>query len=537
MQLIKTHKYWRLLEILPGLLTWTAILLPVFLSMYKPELVSIFVIVYTTFWLFRSFRLSIDLIRGYRKTKIAMGTDWNELLDYVENPQHLDTAIQNLSTRRTVENRKLENVYRNVAQEINHLKTINQYKKPSEIMHAILFVTYKEPLAIVKQSIKSYAESIYSSQNMILVFSGEESDKTNAEQYAKEITKEFSHHFKKIITTIHPKGLPGEIPGKSANATWAAKTLLAYIDEEKIPYENVILSNFDADTVVDKQYFSELTFRYLLEENRGIKTYQPTHFYHNNIWEVPMVIRMLSLSSTFVRLAESMDTAHYKSFSSRSMGLQSAVDSDFWDVGIIPEDSRQYWTSYTRYDGHNELVQVYTPIYMDAVQSETFWSTCKDQYKQLRRWSWGVTDFPFVVLNLLNNKNIPFFKRWHAIFSLLLDHFYWATTPILLTFTGWLPQLLNNDYRDSVLSYNVPRLAAGMLNIAAIGILVSAIITIQILPKRTDIGIWKRCSLIVQWIFVPLTSIFLVSIPAIESQTRLILNKRLDYQVTPKVRT
>jgi len=537
MKLIKTHKYWRLLEILPGLLTWTAILLPVFLSIYRPELVSIFVIVYTTFWLFRSFRLSIDLIRGYRKTKIAMGTDWNEILDYVERPEHLDTAIQNLATRRTIENRKLETVYRNVAQEINHLKAIHQYKKPSEIIHAILFVTYKEPLAIIKQSIKSYAESVYSSKNIILVFSGEESDKANAEQYAKEIVKEFGNHFKKIITTIHPKGMPGEIPGKSANATWAAKTLLSYIDAEKIPYENVILSNFDADTVVDKQYFSELTFRYLLEENRGIKTYQPTHFYHNNIWEVPMIIRMLSLSSTFVRLAESMDTAHYKSFSSRSMGLQSAVDSDFWDVGIIPEDSRQYWTSYTRYDGHNELVQVYTPIYMDAVQSETFWSTCKDQYKQLRRWSWGVTDFPFVVLNLNNNKNIPFIKRWHAIFSLLLDHFYWATTPILLTFTGWLPQLLNNEYRDSVLSYNVPRLAAGMLNIAAIGILVSAIITIQILPKRTDIGLWKRLSLIIQWIFVPLTSIFLVSIPAIESQTRLILNKRLDYQVTPKVRT
>lgn len=181
MQLIKTHKYWRLLEILPGLLTWTAILLPVFLSMYKPELVSIFVIVYTTFWLFRSFRLSIDLIRGYRKTKIAMDTDWNEILDYVEHPEHLDTAIQNLATRRTIENRKLETVYRNVAQEINHLKTIHQYKKPSEIMHAILFVTYKEPLAIVKQSIKSYAESVYSSKNIILVFSGEESDKTNAE--------------------------------------------------------------------------------------------------------------------------------------------------------------------------------------------------------------------------------------------------------------------------------------------------------------------------------------------------------------------
>lgn len=535
-KLIRSHKYWRLLEIIPGACTWTAILLPVVFAIYKPEWVSIFVIVYTTFWLFRSFRLSIDLVRGYKKTKIALKTDWNELLGYIETPEHLDTAIQNLATRRTTENRKLEAVYRELASELNHLKTIKQYKKPSEVIHAILFVTYKEPLEILRQSIKSYAESVYPAKQVILVFSGEESDKTNAEHNAKIIAEEFKHQFKDIITTLHPKGIPGEIPGKAANATWAAKTLLTYIEKNHIDHENVILSNFDADTVVDKKYFSELTFRYLVEENREIKTYQPTHFYHNNIWEVPMIIRMLSLSSSFVRLAESMNTVRYKSFSSRSMGLQSAIDSDFWDPAVIPEDSRQYWTSYTRYNGNNELVQVYTPIYMDAVQSETFWSTFKDQYKQLRRWSWGVTDFPFVYLNLQNNKKIPWTKRWYSILTLLQDHFYWATTPILLTFTGWLPQLLNDDYHNSVLSYNVPRLAAQMLNIAAIGILVSAIITIQVLPKRKSISIWKRLSLIVQWIFVPLTSIFLVSIPAIESQTRLILNRRLDYQVTPKVR-
>lgn len=536
MKLIKHHKYWRALEILPGILTWAALILPVALSFYVPEYVAVFAITYTTYWLFRSLKLSYDLVRGYKRTKIAQRTDWNELLDYIEKEKHLDTAVQNLSTRRTLENRRLEAVYRELVSELNHLKSINQYKKPSEIFHAILFVTYKEPLELIRQSIKSYTESTFDPKKIIMVFSGEESDKENAQKYATMMEKEFSSRFHTWISTIHPKNQPNEIPGKAANATWAAHKLQAYIDKEKIAYDNVILSNFDADTIVDRQYFSELTFRYLTEENRSIKTYQPTHFFHNNIWEVPMLIRMISLSSTFIRMAESMNPERYKSFSSRSMGFQSAVDSDFWDPMVIPEDSRQYWTSYVKYHGNNELVQVYTPIYMDAVQSPTYIGTFKDQYKQLRRWAWGVTDFPFVVLNLWYSKDISWSKKWYSITTLLQDHFYWATTPILLGFTGYLPNVFNPAFRDTVLSHNVPQLASTILNIAAIGIVISAFLSYQIITFGKHIGFWKRISVGIQWIFVPFTSIFLIAIPAIESQTRLMLNKRLDYQVTKKMR-
>ncbi len=45
-----------------------------------------------------------------------------------------------------------------------------------------------------------------------------------------------------------------------------------------------------------------------------------------------------------------------------------------------------------------------------------------------------------------------------------------------------------------------------------------------------------NASLFFQWLLVPLSSIFLSAIPAIEAQTRLMFNKRLEYQVTPKSR-
>lgn len=520
--IIKHHRAWRRIEMIPGILTWCAFTIPITLSIFKPEYVAIFIIIYTTFWFFRSIKLSFDLILGYRHLVAAEKTPWNDLLSMIENPEKLKPDAST--------------IHREIASRLTRLKTINQYKRPSEILHAILFITYKEPYEVVRQSIASYAQSSFPTKQMILVFSGEEADRENALAYAQKAQEEFGAHFKEMLITIHPKNLENEIPGKAANATWGGRVLQKHLDAHDIPYENVILSNFDADTVVHPHYFSELTYRYLLEENRAIKTYQPTHFFHNNIWDVPTPIRLMSLSCSFLRLAESMNPHRYMNFSSRSMGMQCAVDSEYWDPAIIPEDSRQYWTSYLLYGGENELVRVFTPIYMDAVQSPTWWQTFKDQYKQLRRWSWGVTDFPFVVINLWKRKDLPWHKRFPPMFRLATDHFYWATTPILLTFTGWLPDLLNPGFRDTVLAYNAPRFASTILNFAAIGIIISAIISLRVVPKRKNESILRRSSLALQWILVPLVSIFLSAIPAIESQTRLILNKRLDYQVTSKMR-
>ena len=62
--------------------------------------------------------------------------------------------------------------------------------------------------------------------------------------------KKYEKSFFKFDLTVHPKSIVGEVAGKGSNAAWAVKaTQKEVIDKLKIPYKNVIVSNFDIDTL------------------------------------------------------------------------------------------------------------------------------------------------------------------------------------------------------------------------------------------------------------------------------------------------
>lgn len=537
--LIKRHRLWRLLEIIPGLITWLALFLPILLSFFVPALVANFIIVYTVIWLFRSVKLSVNLYRSYKLTQKALKTDWEKMISYNDYPEKIDYELK--KTNQEEDPKKYIELFY-LKKQIQNLIQSGQYKKSKDIWHAIIFVTYKESYELIRESIKSYAQSRYPLNRIMLVLAGEEGDRENFLKTAKKIEQEFGHTFGHFMVTIHPKNLPGEIKGKSANATWAAKELKKYIDQQPapgaphLPYDNIIISNFDADTVTHPWYFSELTFKYLTADARTEKAYQPTHMFHNNIWDVPMMVRMVALSCTFWRMAESMEKDKYKSFSSRSLSFKTVIDVDYWDPSVIPEDSRQYWSAYIIYDGRHRLIPIYSPVYMDAVLSETYSGTFKSQYLQLRRWAWGVCDFPFVALNLWYHPKLSIWTKIHQTVDFLKNSFFWATSPILLTFTGFIPGLVNKGFRETVLAYNLPQIMSNLLTFASSGIIVCALISVTLIPYNPKKGWWGQASLILQWLLIPVVSLLLSAVPALDAQTRLMFGKHLEYKVTAKAR-
>jgi len=110
---------------------------------------------------------------------------------------------------------------------------------------------------------------------------------------------------------------------------------------------------------------------------------------------------------------------------------------------------------------------------------------------------------------------------------------------VLINFRlGWLPLLLGGqNFNATLLSYNLPLLTSGIMTAAMIGMVVSAIISLLLLPPRPPhYGKWRHASMLLQWLFLPLTLIVFGSFPAIESQTRLIINRPLGFWVTTKVR-
>ncbi|MEX0916545.1 MAG: hypothetical protein WDZ44_00345, partial [Candidatus Spechtbacterales bacterium] len=103
----------------------------------------------------------------------------------------------------------------------------------------------------------------------------------------------------------------------------------------------------------------------------------------------------------------------------------------------------------------------------------------------------------------------------------------WASHSLLLFVLGWLPLWLGGDaFNETLFSYNLPRVTRVLMTIAMIGLVSSAYTSFLLLPPRPlTYGKWRYLVMVGQWFLIPITLIFFGALPAIESQTRLMLGK------------
>ena len=79
------------------------------------------------------------------------------------------------------------------------------------------------------------------------------------------------------------------------------------------------------------------------------------------------------------------------------------------------------------------------------------------------------------------------------------------------------------------------------MTVGMTGMFVSAVLSTMILPPipkeiKWYIRWFKKSTVFIQWIFLPVTLIIFGSIPALDAQIRLMLGKYMGFWVTEKVR-
>ncbi|MBU0727630.1 hypothetical protein KKA95_03005, partial [Patescibacteria group bacterium] len=258
--------------------------------------------------------------------------------------------------------------------------------------------------------------------------------------------------------------------------------------------------------------------------------------FFNNIWHVPILNRLVALGSSFWHMIQSGRVDRLRNFAAHSQPLDALMEMDFWSRTSIVEDGHQFWRSYFHFKGNHKVIPLFMPIYQDAVQSETYWETLKDQYFQLRRWAWGSTDIAFVATNGWRmRKELPTWRTLRRFWVLAEGHYMWATAPLIIAMASPIPRTLNEAFRQSVTAYNLGMVFYVFFKLALIGIIVSMLMSLLMVPKPPN-GWRGRISSIFMWIFLPIVTIIFGAIPAIDAQTRLMFNKRLEFNVTKKVR-
>ena len=483
---------YRLLEMLPGVLAWGTLFLVVLLSYLKPAWVSVFIIFFALYWFFKTVYLAFHLRAGYKRMREHEKTDW-----------------------------------------LGKLKT----KPWQNLYHLIVFPTYQEPFEILRESFVALLKADYPKDKMIVVLGLEERAGDLAQVVAKKIQEEFASHFFKLLITWHPTGLPGEIPGHGSNEAWAAKKAKELIiDPLGIPYQNIIVSSFDADTQVFPKYFSCLTWHYLKVPEPTKTSFQPIPLYINNIWQAPIFSQIFSFSSTFWHTMNQERHDKLISFSSHALSFKALVDAGFKQTNVVSDDSRIFWQCFFKYNGNYRVQPLYYPLSMDANLAKNVFKTAVNIYKQQRRWAYGVGEIPYFLFHFLRNKKIKLSKKISLGFEVIEGHFSWATAPILIFLLGWLPLLLGGaEFSQTVLSYNLPKTTSLILTLSMLGLTFSVYFSILLLPPKPKSK--KRYFVFsIGWLLVPVMMIFFSSLPALDAQTRWMLGKYMGFWPTEKFR-
>jgi len=493
----KERTLYRLLEIFPGAFSWLTLFLAFLLSWLAPVWVAIFIIPFVLYWFFRTIYLSFHLRAGYQMMRNNEKTDWISKLDELKG------------------------------------------KKWRQIHHLVILPMYKEPMEIVRNSFLSLVNCDYPKEKMIVVLALEERATEHNKIIAEAIEKEFKNKFFKFLITWHSKDLAGEIAGKGANETWAAKEVKnKIIDKLKISYQNIIFSSFDADTVIFPKYFSCLTYYYLTSKSPTKTSFQPIPLFINNIWQVPPFSRVFAFSSTFWHTMNQERPEKLITFSSHSMSFQALVDVGFKQTDVVSDDSRIFWQCFLKNNGDYQVQPIFYPISMDANVAKSTIRTLINIYKQQRRWAYGVADIPYFLFGFLKNKKVPLGKKISLGFELIEGHWSWATASFLIFFLGWLPLILGGaEFSQTLLSYNLPRITSQILTVSMIGLISSAYFSLILLPpKPPKYGRFKFVLLFLEWFLLPVIMIFFTSFPALDAQTRLMLGKYMGFWPTEKVR-
>lgn len=542
----------RALEMIPGILTWSTILGMFALSFFVPLWAAILIIVFDVYWIYRALYISLFSLQAQWRMAESKRIDWWERCQNIVEPERYATLLRDRLTklrdslralpwwqirRRQVvrrERHRMRRILHDTEALIPLKEAIWDWR---EIVHVILLPTVGEPPEVIEPAIRSLAESNFPKGQMIVLLATEErEDPATRLPKVEYLKKKFGNIFRDFLVTTHVVS-PGEMKCKASNATFAAKELMRYLDERGIDYTRVIFSNFDCDSVAHPEYFAALAYYYITNPKRLQRAYQPLPVYHNNLWDTNAIVRVIVTGSSFWHLYQST-RKEMVTFSSHSEPFDTLVKVGFWPVNMISEDSVIYWKCLAYFHGDYQVRPIHLPVSLDAVLAPTYWKTIVNQYKQKRRWAYGIENFPVTMRALWPDQLIRLRTKLRITFEMLEGHYSWATTSFMLTFLGWLPLFLGSQaFKESVLAHNLPFFTRTLMTLGMLGLLISIPMSLLTLPPRPRRYHWSRSLLMFfQWLLVPLVA-FLSAIPAVDSQTRLLTKRYFgEFWVTEKMR-
>ena len=490
----------RLLEAAPGLVTWVLLLAPAWIPIAFGSdgafFVAICVLIFDLYWFFRSFMVIQGVWSTYFKMRRDMRTDWLERC-------------------------------REVPHEPGRPHPLDYY-------HLCVVPTYTEPYHVLERTVQAIVDSNYPKELKLVGIITRETDRPGWKNVAR-LKARFGDQVAGFWHIKDPME-PPLVPGKSAAMNWGGRYMFKVLTELGYDPERVLLTDLDSDYMVHPQYFGWISWHHAAEALRETTIWQPVPLFHNNIWRVPTAVRVMSSSTSQWQMFLHSKPHRLVCFSSYTCSLGFCDEVGYWDKDVIPEDSRFYWKSFFRFGARFQVRSVWLPIYGDSPESRDYAATHLNQYNQIKRWAWGITDVPYVLHRFFQHPEIPLWLRIRRFSNLFLNHLNWIFLPILLMFGASFPVWVSVDFSITDLGNNLWVYSSEILTVTISTVVVLILLEhLMLPPKPREWGPIRSTAVYLQYLSYPVVGLMLSVLPALEAHTRLLLGKYLEYRVTEKV--
>ena len=235
-------------------------------------------------------------------------------------------------------------------------------------VHAFVVPNYQEPLHVLRSTLARLAAHPGASTRYLVTLAMEEGEGPGAAAKAAELVAEFgsgtagssssssasSSSFLDLSWTLHPRGIPGESPGKASNANHGARAAVKRAASLGFPAARVMVTCMDADAHVPPLYVTLDDAAAAAADDPHARVYAAPIVFERNAGAVPALTRVhdaMWSAMAAQNLGSSLGLGFPISNYTMSASLLRAVD--FWDLhdDAIGEDLHMFLKAYFKTGG------------------------------------------------------------------------------------------------------------------------------------------------------------------------------------------
>jgi hypothetical protein len=406
-----------------------------------------------------------------------------------------------------------------------------------DVLQVVVIPNYKEELVTLRQTLDRLALQPIAKRQLIVVLAMEAGEPT-AGAKAATLEAEYKHCFRDMFSTLHPRGISGELQVKSANLTWAVRTTKRIlVDELGYDLDHIVVTTSDADSLLHLKYLEALTFLFALSPKRYSTVWQAPIRYHSNVWNIHPALGLIHAYSSAWELAY-LAAPWWSALpiSTYSMSLRLADDVGYWDTDVIADESHMFIKCYFRRGGQLELGKIFLPFSGCAVTGNNFLDACKNRYAQSMRHAWGSKEVGYTLAQMIERPEVPFGRGLQILLRVAHDNIMAGAGWVIMTVGAQLPLLLYPHLL--VDGWHLPQFILLQGSLVIVGVIGVAFwwLDMRIRPPRKKPWTAREVFMtVISFPLLPILTVIFLALPVIEAQTRLLLGIPIRFKVARKV--